>query len=85
MGFPSEQWQQFIDLLRENGVQQREQGERVMELLEQIKLAVEAKDEAVAQEKVEQVRELLKSTGSDMILQGLHLAGSLASIAGLLL
>lgn len=85
LGGTPEQWQQFIDVLRANGVEQREQGGRMMELLEQIKLAAEAKDEAAAQGKVEQVRELLKSTGSDMILQGLHLAGSLASVAGLLL
>lgn len=85
LGFPPEQWQRFIDVLRENGMQQREQGGRMMELLEQIKLAAEANDDAAAQGKAEQVKELLKSTGSDMILQGLHLAGSLASIAGLLL
>lgn len=55
-----------------------------MELLEQIKLAVQSNDEVAVQEKVEQVRELLKGTGSDMILQGLNLAGSLASIVSVL-
>lgn len=84
LGFPPEQWQRFIDALRENGMHQREQGERMMELLEQIKLAAEANDEAAAQGKAEQVKELLKRTGSDMILQGLHLAGSLASIVSML-
>lgn len=84
LGFPPEQWQRFIDVLRENGMHQRKQGERVMELLGQIKLAAEAKDEKAVQEKAGQVRELLKSTGSDMILQGLHLAGSLASIVSML-
>lgn len=84
LGFPPEQWQRFIDALRKNGMHQREQGERMMELLEQIKLAAKANDEAAAQGKAEQVKELLKSTGSDMILQGLHLAGSLASIVSML-
>lgn len=85
LGRTPQQWQQFIDVLRANGVEQREQGGRMMELLEQIKLAVQSNDEVAVQEKVEQVRELLKGTGSDMILQGLNLAGSLASIAGFLL
>lgn len=85
LGRTPQQWQQFIDVLRANGVEQREQGGRMMELLEQIKLAVQSNDEVAVQEKVEQVRELLKGTGSDMILQGLNLAGSLASIVGFLL
>ncbi len=84
VGVPPEQWQQFIDVLRENGMQQREQGERMMELLGQIKLAVEAKDEAAAQEKVGQVKKLLKTTGSN-VLQGINLTGSLATIAGFFL
>ncbi len=84
LGGTPQQWQQFIDVLRANGVEQREQGGRMMELLEQIKLAVQSNDEVAVQEKVEQVRELLKGTGSDMILQGLNLAGSLASIVSVL-
>lgn len=84
LGGAPQQWQQFIDVLRANGVEQREQGGRMMELLEQIKLAVQSNDEVAVQEKVEQVRELLKGTGSDMILQGLNLAGSLASIVSVL-
>lgn len=54
-----------------------------MELLGQIKLAIEAKDKTAVQEKVGQVRKLLKTTGSN-ILQGINLTGSLATIASLL-
>lgn len=84
MNYSAVQWQQFIDALLQNGIRQKEQGEQIVDLLMQIKQSVEDKDESASQDKVSEVRKILKRAQGN-ILQGLNLAGSLTSIASIFL